>query len=233
MLGNAACTTSPRARASTTPSARSANNVSACTWGRTIAPVVRSLRRQWPDQSFGQRSEHRGCRERRILERKVSAGERGRDESFEFARDGRAVGRTRNVDVGFDRLGQQRKRQPPPRERARREGRERRRQRGQRARRRTGGLRQRGNLSGRQHLDQSGDQFRFRGEIAVDRAGRDAGPLGDRRNLNGGHAALGGGSLGGRQNRFVTGGQLADHIFSLPVRHGESRPGQKLNYDSN
>ena len=39
--------------------------------------------------------------------------------------------------------------------------------------------------------DQRGDQIGLGREIAIDRAGRDAGALGDRRDLHRGHAALG------------------------------------------
>jgi hypothetical protein len=69
----------PRARASITPTARSASSVTVCTASRSLGRIVEIVRRQRPDQRFMQRAEQRGRRERGVLRRQMPGAHRGVD----------------------------------------------------------------------------------------------------------------------------------------------------------
>ena len=213
------CTTSPRARASTTPSARKRKQRERLHRGAPFRRIVAALRRQRPDQAFDQRADQRrrgGCR---ILIRQMAAGERGADARLERAGQRLAIFHPGVIHVAVDRLGDQRESEPPVGERAHAEGRDRGRQRRQRSRRRVRGLRQRRDLGLRQRRDQLGHQLGLGREVAVDRAGRDAGALGHRRDLHRRDAALRRQRARRRQDRVVPRGELASDVVGAPVGH--------------
>ena len=123
------------------------------------------------------------------------------------------------VDLGLDRLGEQREGKPPPREGVRREGGDRGRQCRERTGRRLCCLAEGGHLTLGERRHERRDELGLGREIAVDRAGGDTGALGDRRNLNGGHAIGRRDLAGRRQDCVVTGGKPADHVFRSAVGH--------------
>ena len=130
-----------------------------------------------------------------------------------------AIGGARTVDVGLDRLGDQREGKPPPRERVRREGGDGGRQCRERTGRRLCCIAEGGYLTFGERRHERRDEFDLRREIAVNRAGGDTGALRDRRNLNGRHA-VGGRDFACRgQDCVVPGGKPADHVFRSAVGH--------------
>ena len=68
--------------------------------------------------------------------------------------------------------------------------------------------------------DQLGDEIGLGREIAVDRAGGDAGALGDGGDLHRRHAVLDGERAGGLEDGLLARGQPADHAFGAAVGHG-------------
>src|SRR5262249_20803012 len=64
------------------------------------------------------------------------------------------------------------------------------------------------------------NQLGLGGEIAIDRAGRDAGPLGDRHDLDRRYALFGQRVTCSRQDRLPARSELADYSLGLPVGHG-------------
>ena len=70
--------------------------------------------------------------------------------------------------------------------------------------------------------DQRGDQIGLGREIAIDRAGGDAGALGDRRDLHRRHAAFGGDRARGVDDRARGGGQPADDVVGAAIGHDKS-----------
>ena len=124
----------------------------------------------------------------------------------EFVDQRLPIGGARGVDLGLDRLGNQREGQPPAGEGARRERGDGRGQRRKRAGRRLGRTLQRGEFPRGKSRHQCGDEIGLGGEIAIDRAGRDPGAGGDRRHLHRGHAAFGRRIAGGGQDRIAAGG---------------------------
>jgi hypothetical protein len=71
------------------------------------------------------------------------------------------------------------------------------------------------------------DQLGLRGEIAIERAGRDAGPRGDRRDLHRRHAAFRGERAGGGDDRLPALGQPAGDILGAAIGHGANRDSLK------
>ncbi len=138
--GNAVCTTRPRARASTTPSARSDSSVSVCTARARVvlvvptiaAPAARSSLRAARRPAPARRAPESCARHmrrppsRRRCGLRNSAGER------------LAVLDAHRLDLGIDRLGDHRPGQPAVAQRARGKCRDRGGQRRDRARRRLG-----------------------------------------------------------------------------------------------
>ena len=129
------------------------------------------------------------------------------------------VSGARTVDLRLDRLGGQGEGKPPPRERARREGGDGGRERRERSGRRLCCFAESGHLTLGQRRHERRDEFGLGREVAVDRARRDTGALGDRRNLHGRHPVGRRDLAGRRQDCVVTGGKPADHIFRSAVGH--------------
>ena len=116
--GSTHCATRPRARASTTPSARSASSVAPCTASRAAGRIVVMRRRQRPDQPFHQRADDGGRGDAGILLGQMAAVDRGPDARLQFGGERLAEIEPHGVDVGIDRLGDHRPGQPPLVERA-------------------------------------------------------------------------------------------------------------------
>jgi hypothetical protein len=132
------------------------------------------------------------------------------------------VGGTREVELGFDRLGDQREGEPRSGERACSERRDRRHQRGEWTGRRLCRALNRGDLALAERLHQRPYEPGLGGEVAIDRAGGDAGALGDRRDLHRRHAAFGGGVGGRGQDGGPSSGQPAGDVFRATIGHGKS-----------
>ena len=212
----------PRARASTTPSPRKANSVSACTRAARLRRVVRSRGRKRADQALDQRPDQRRGRERSVLLGETPARLGISNERVEFVDQRLPIHGARDVNLGLDRLGNQREGQPPTGKGARRErgdgGGERRKRAGRRLRRAF----QRRQFARGKLRRQRGDEIGLGREIAIDRTGGDPGADGDRCDLDRGHSAFGRGLAGGRENCGPAGGKPTDDIFGLAVRHDES-----------
>jgi dipeptidyl aminopeptidase/acylaminoacyl peptidase len=78
-----------------------------------LGRVVRSRGRERADQALDQRSDQRGGGERNVLLGEAPARVGIADEPVEFVDQRLPVGGTRGIDVGLDRLGNQREGQPP------------------------------------------------------------------------------------------------------------------------
>jgi hypothetical protein len=70
---------------------------------------------------------------------------------------------------------------------------------------------------------QRADEIGFGGEVAVDRAGGDAGALGHRGDLDGRHAAIAGRLSCRGQDRVMAGRQAANDVFGAAIGHHEPR----------
>ena len=168
--------------------------------------VVRRRGRKRANQALDQRPDQRRGRERSVLLGETPARLGISDELVEFVDQRLPIRGARGVNLGLDRLGNQRERQPPAGEGARGERGDGRGQRRKRPGRRLGRTFQCGELPRRKSRHQCSDEIGLGGEIAIDRAGRDPSTGGDRRHLHRGHAAFGRRVAGGGQDRIAAGG---------------------------
>jgi hypothetical protein len=126
------------------------------------------------------------------------------------------------IELGIDRLADDRPGEPPFGERARRKRRQRGGQRRQRTGRGIGRRAHRGEFARRHIGDDFGNEIVFRREVAIDRACRDARALGHGRDLHG----LQPGICRERDRRLddrpLACGEPADHVFRAAVRHAWS-----------
>ena len=157
----------------------------------------------------------------------MAARDRCPDARLDLGCEVAAILLAHHIGVGVDRLGDHRPGELPVAQRPRAEGRDRRGHRRQRAGRRIGRLPHRRDLALGHAFDERADQFDLAREIAIDGASRDAGPLGDRRDLNCRHAARGRGVARRIDNGVVASVKPAKHIGGAAVGHG-----QGLNSDS-
>ena len=171
--GSAICTTRPRARASTTPSARSDSSVSVCTASRVRAGSSWLLGRERADQAFQQRADQRRRREPRVLLRQMAGLHRGRDARLRIPPPAPPDMRPAPLHLGIDRLGDHR-----PGELAAAAAPARRRSRSRRPAPTAGPARPSpalphgGDLAFRHRRDQRRHQIGLGREIAIDGAGR-------------------------------------------------------------
>ena len=136
------------------------------------------------------------------------------------------------VGLRVDRLREHGPGQTPVAQRPAAEGRDRGRQRRQRAWRRIGRPPHRLEFALRHAFDQRADQFDLAGEIAIERARRDAGALGNRRDLDRRHAARTGRRARGIDDGVVAGVEPANDVLGAAVGHANRLGSEKLNNDS-
>ena len=218
--GSTACTTRPRARASITPTARSASSVTVCTASRSFAGSSRLSGASGPTSascnapssavaasavSCAGRCPARTAASIRAaispeISRRLASRDAETSTSTGSARMPQASLRCDSTCHGDGGNGGGQRRGRPGR-----------------------GIRRaadRGQFVARDLGDQFGNQLGLGGEIAIDGAGRDIGADRDRGDLHRGHAALGRGVPRRRQNGAAPRGQPLHDLMGSPIDHG-------------
>ena len=156
----------------------------------------------------------------------MPAGDRRGDARRKFGGQRFAKGEPRGIELGIDRLGHRRKGQPAVAQRPRGKCHDRGGQRRQRTGRDVGRAAQRGDFALGNFRKQRRDQIGLAGEIAIDRARRDAGALRHRRDLHRRHAAFARRLPRRGDDRRMPGGEPARDILGAAIGHrrtGENR----------
>ena len=125
----------------------------------------------------------------------------------------------RPLDIRVDGFRDQAPGEAALAQRTRREGRDRGGERRKRPRRGLGGGADRADLDLGDGRDQRGHELGLGREVAIDRAGRDAGARRDRRDLHRAHAGFRRKRTRGLNDRIVTGGKPPDDILGAAIDH--------------
>ncbi len=154
-----------------------------------------------------------------VLLRQMAAVDGRADAPFDLGGQRTAIVLPGGIGIGVDRLRDHRPGEPAMRNARAPKRRDRGGQRRQRPRRGIGRAPHRLDLTLGNAFDQRADQFDLAGEIAIDRAGGDAGALRDRCDLHGRHAARGRRLARRLDDGVVAGVQPADDVLGAAIGH--------------